>query len=120
MHMLPNLSKHAWEIMRGEVVILTCFALDKFMSLASAFGLTVEWVGTDTAGEIAKEPAIFVWNNKLMRFRLDGAESYLARGSLVRTLFDLNTPSSVIELIGSNLIKTKIAAAEFRAENSEP
>jgi hypothetical protein len=110
LHLHRELQPYAVEIASGEVVVYMQLALEKFVALGRALGLTVDWMTrADTERYARRMPRneILRWKNRGIGARYKAsAEVALGNALVGRMFFDQMTPISAWEMTGSSLVTT--------------
>ncbi|GEL75431.1 hypothetical protein [Myxococcus virescens] len=110
MYLFPTLAPHCNDIYSGHIRVLMCLSLSHFAALAEAHEMKVNWVDPKNGTDLNPSHLGHLLSNKegnVMTLTFDGFAGNVGTGVVARMFYNFTTPTSVLEMLKSNLILSK-------------
>jgi hypothetical protein len=109
LYLIPPLFSHVEDIHGGNVRVLFCLSLSHFVSLFEEYGLKVGWLEPKESAEFNPKAShqLLLRQGRVMTLNLGGFTSHVGIGILSRMFYNFMMPTTVVEMLGSNLVLAK-------------
>ncbi|NOK02932.1 MULTISPECIES: hypothetical protein [Myxococcus] len=110
MYLFPTLAPHCDDIYSGHIRVLMCLSLSHFAALAETHEMKVSWVDPKNGTDLNPGYVGHLLSNKegnVMTLAFDGSAGNVGTGVVSRMFYNFTTPTTILEMLKSNLILSK-------------